>query len=266
MVLLIIGIVLIGLGVLFFFLRKRTLDKLLELRTMQHSPVGEIIDTQKSVSGELGTGSFRLMVETNGRVVCDQPLEAELSGEPCAHYDYTVEERYEETYWERDSEGRDVQRTRESSRTVASGSRTARFYVDGDGGRILVRPDGARFDLQQSVNSFEPAAMGTALSFGSFSFVIPDPVGHRVLGYNYRESILPIGVPLYVIGEASDAGGELAITKPSEKNKPFTVSIKSKEEVTQSEQSKAMWLMIGAIVSALGGVAMVVAALMKMKK
>jgi len=266
MILLIIGVVLLALAGLFFFLRKRTLDKLLELRAMKHAPIAEILDTHSSVSSELGTGSFRLMVETNGTVVCDEPLAAEISGERCAHYSYQVEERYEETYWERDAEGRDVQRTRQSTRTVASGSRTARFHVaDGDA-RILVRPDGARFDLQQSVNSFEPAGMGTAVGFAGFSFVVSDPHGHRILGYTYRESILPIGVSLYVIGEASDAGGELAITRPGEKNKPFVVSIKSEEEVMQGEQSKATWLMIGTIASALGGVAMIVLGLMRMKR
>ena len=89
---------------------------------------------------------------------------------------------------------------------------------------------------------------GSGISFGSFSLSLGmTPGGRRILGYNYTESIIPIGQRIYVIGEASDSDGALIIKKPREKGKPFIVSLKSEEEIIGSHESSAKWYLVGAI-------------------
>jgi hypothetical protein len=160
-----------------------------------------------------------------------------------------VEERYEETYWDTDSQGRRTQRTRTGNNTVANNTRSTRFYVEDGNGRILIDPDKAKLDLEQVIDRYEPAQGGSGrLSFGNFSLNLTGGMhsGRRVLGYNYSESILPIGRRIYVIGEASDTRGELTIVKPEDSNKPFIVSLKTEEEVQESIEGTARWLKIGA--------------------
>lgn len=265
---LVIGIVLIVIGIFLLMQRKRTQSHLIEIKSMQSLPLHEIMETQRSIADEIGLGGFNQLVETNGVVVCDEPVTAELSGEHCAYYEMRVEERYEEAYWEKDSEGRDVQRTRTGSQTVASNSQSGCFYVGDGQSRIRIDPDGAKLDLQKSVDRFEPADGGIAgaISFGSFALNLSSGMsGRRILGYHYSESILPLGKKLYVVGAAKDTAGELAIGKPTEKDKPFIVSLKSEEEITEGIEGKTRWLMIGAIASMVIGIGTIVAGIMTRK-
>ncbi len=260
------GLALFGLGVVLIFVRRRAQSHLLEIRFLKHTPIAELLSLQKEIAGEIGDGGFAQLAETTGTVACDQPLTAELSGTPCAHYKFQIEERYEESYVERDSNGRETMRTRTGSTTVASNTQTARFFVADAGNRLRIEPDGARMDLQQSVDRFEPAAGGlSALQFGSFSVDLA-PVAHagrRVLGYHYAEWILPIDARVYVVGNVSDRGGEMAVRRPEEKDKPFIVSLKSEEEITRGMASKATFLLVGAIVAMAGGVGLIIAGLLR---
>jgi hypothetical protein len=78
--------------------------------------------------------------------------------------------------------------------------------------------------------------------------------GRRTLGYKYEEQIVPVGKPIYVLGEASDAGGQLAIRKPTKKGTSFIVSLKSEEELTRSAAGTATGLTVGAAIAAVAGV------------
>ncbi len=259
------GVVLLALAGILLFVRKRSQGHLLEIKFMQSTPVDEIIETHRSIADELGPGGFSQLVETKGVVVCDAPVTGELSGQPCAYYTMQIEERYEETYWEEDAEGRRIERTRSGNQTVASNTVSGQFAVQDGAGRIRINPDGAKLDLQQSVNRFEPMMGGSTLSFGSFSMDFTPTMmpGRRILGYHYSESILPIGRNLYVVGQARDTSGELLITRPEDKTKPFIVSLKSEEEITGGIESKAKWLFIGAIASGAIGLVLIIMGAMK---
>jgi hypothetical protein len=252
----IIGLALIGLSILLIFLRRKSQDKLLEIKSTQTSTTKELVDLCQSVKDGIGnSGGFKQLSEIKGVVKCAQPLNGELSKQPCVYYAMNVSERYEETYYEKDSKGNSVRRTRTGSTTVASNSQSVHFEVEDASGRITVNPNGADIDPVQVVSKYEPSMQGrNSVSFGSFSFNVGRSTGDRkILGYEFTEKIIPLDRRVYVIGEASDSTGELMIQQPSEKGKPFIITLKSEEELTKGTESNIKALMIGAIVSLIAG-------------
>ena len=122
-------------------------------------------------------------------------------------------------------------------------------------GRITTNPNGADIDPVQVVSKYEPSMQGrNSISFGSFSFNVSRSTGDRkILGYEFTEKIIPVDRRVYVIGEASDSSGELMIQQPSEKGKPFIITLKSEEELTKDKESNIKALMIGAVISLIAG-------------
>ncbi len=185
----------------------------------------------KSINEELGqTGGFKQQVEVKGMIACDSPLTGELSKQPCVYYDMKVEERYEETYWDKDANGNQVRKTRTGKTTVSSNTQKVAFQIKDDTGKITINPNGAEIDAIKVVDKYEPHnANQTTISFGEFQLNLSGEGGddRKILGYEYTESILPLDRKAYVIGLASDTSGELAIQQPTEKGKPFIITLKS---------------------------------------
>jgi hypothetical protein len=211
------------------------------------------------VAKEIGAGSFNQITEVKGNCVCDNPLTSELAQRECVYYSMRVTREYEEDYWDTDSEGRRVQRTRRSSETVANNSNSTPFYVQDATGRVRVDPSGASFTTEKVLSRFEPRATVERGNFrlGSFLFDVATRgmSNHRTIGYRYEEEIIPVGRRLYVLGEASDRDGEVSVIKPSKKNTQFIVSVKSEEELVSGAKKAALWCNIGGIVSLLAGAA-----------
>ncbi|MBI5646719.1 MAG: hypothetical protein HY962_07285 [Ignavibacteriae bacterium] len=262
----IVGIVLLALAGLLLFLRKKQQDQLLEIKFVKTSTVAELSDLQKSIAAEIGPGGFRQQAEVKGVCRCDTPLKGELSGQDCVYYSMSVSERYEETYTETDSQGRSSTRTRTSTTVVTSNTQAVRFSLDDGTGSITVDTAGASVDAVSVVNKYEPYRAGmTGLQFGGFTFSLGGfgGSGRRVLGYEYHESIIPLGRQLYILGDACDTGGELAMVLPQEKGKPFIVSVKSEEELTRGKEGAVKWMFVGVIVSAVAGLALIIAGALK---
>lgn len=259
--LIVVGIALIGLSVLLIFLRRKNQSRLLEIKFTQTSAAKDLKELCRSVKDELGTtGGFKQLTEIKGVVKCDNPLAGELSKQPCVYYRMDVLERYEETYYEKDANGNNQRRTRTGTSSVASNSQSIPFDVEDATGRITVNPNGADMDPVQVVSKYEPSLQGrNSISFGSFSLDIGRSSGDRkILGYEFSEKIIPLDRRLYVIGEATDTSGELIIQKPSEKGKPFIITLKSEEELTKGTESNIMALLIGAIISLIAGLGVIV--------
>jgi hypothetical protein len=153
------AIILIGVGGLLLYFRKRTQDRLLDIRFVKTSSIAETLDEQRAIAAELGPGGYAQQKEFKGTVRCDAPLTGELSGQPCVYYTMSVEERYEETYTERDSQGNTQTRTRTGSAVVASNTQHTRFLLDDGSGSIAVDFDGASVDARKVVTSPMRAAV-----------------------------------------------------------------------------------------------------------
>lgn len=232
------------------------------MKFVKTSTAKEIIEMQASISNEIGAGGFQQQVELKGMIHCDAPLTAELSGQQCVYYNMNVEERYEESYTETDSQGRTQQRTRTGNASVSGNTQTTRFFVEDETGKILVSPSDAQIDAVQVVDRYEPYQMGrTSVQFGSFTFTLPamQTGARKILGYHYRESILPLGKNVYVLGEVRDSEGQPIIQKPQEKGKPFIISVKSEEELTRGKEQSITFMLYGAIAAFIIGAALVIA-------
>jgi hypothetical protein len=261
---LIIGIILIALSALLLYFRKSTQAQLLEIRFVKTSSVAEALELQQSIAEEIGPGGLSQQMEFKGVARCDSPLTAEISQQPCVYYSMSVEERYEETYTERDAQGTMRTRTRTGSAVVASNTQHVRFGIDDGTGVLAVDADGASIDARKIVDRFEPyAGGGGMLRAGSFTLQLGGIGGgpRRVLGYHYRESIIAPEEQLYVLGEVNDSSGEAVVRKQSTPKAPFIISIKSEEELTRGKERSIQFQLYGAVALAVAGVACIAYAL-----
>jgi hypothetical protein len=261
MTMIIIGIVLLGVGVLLLYGRRRAQDALLEIKATKTTTAKELGELQQSIAAEIGPGGLAQITELKGDARCDSPLTSQLAGETCVWYRMTVQERYEEHYTETDSQGRTQQKTRTGTTTVSDNTQAVPFLLDDGTGSVKIEPAGASLEGRQVVDRYEPyqtGGMGFQMGSFSFSFGMPSS-GRRILGYQFQEHVIPVGAHLYVLGEAVDKDGVLRIQKPQEKGKPYIISTKSEEEITRGKESSILWFLIGSLVSFAAGVGLIVA-------
>ena len=91
-------------------------------------------------------------VEVKGTLRVRVPLVAEFSQKPCAYFKCEIER--EETYYERDCQGRDERKTRTT--TVYSNMKYGQCLIEDASGRVGIDFDGATVEAIQTVN--EPTA------------------------------------------------------------------------------------------------------------
>jgi hypothetical protein len=260
----VIGIALMALGIGLFIARSVQANKLLQIKGTETSRVKDLADLAGEVAREMGAGSFNQVTEIKGKAVSDAPLTSELAQAACVYYSMRVTREYEEMVWETDANGNRVQRTRRGQETVAQNVRSTPFRADDGSGLILVRPDGAQMIAEKAFSQFQPGdVQGTTLTFGRLNFNLGglNLGGRRTLGYRYEEEIIPLGRELYILGEVVDAGGELAVQKPSDKKGRFIISCKSEEELVRGTASAITALLVTGLISGIGGAALLVLAL-----
>jgi len=157
-------------------------------------------------------GVFIGLVEVTGRVECARPVTSFLAENGCVWYRYTVEERWTrtETVVVHDKRGSHTEtRTTHGWDTVDSGGNECCFDLVDDTGQVQVDPAGARVDAVQDFN--QECGRGDALYYGKGpSTSVRGSDGIR----RYRESVLPLGLNVFVIGQAREradvAGAEIA--------------------------------------------------------
>jgi hypothetical protein len=177
-------------------------------------------------------------VEVKGTLRVRVPLIAEFSQQPAAYHKSEIER--EETYYERDSDGRDQRKTRTS--TVYSNMKYGQCLVEDQTGKVGIDFDGAEVEAVQVVN--EP----TAPPGGSGGVIggVLSALSNTNARYTRKESILAPDIPVYVLGEVREGA---LIGKPADgsKNKTFVISHKSEEERTKSLTKTTRWLLVIAI-------------------
>ena len=220
---------LVGLGLLWW--RSRVGREIALMASLETSGAGSV--------AQLAPGS---VVEVKGTLRVRVPLVAEFSQQPAAWHKSEIER--EETYYERDSQGREERRTRTT--TVYTDTQFGQCLVEDRTGRVGVDFDGANVEAVQVVN--EPtAAPGTGSAVGGVIGGILSVVAGNNDRYRRKESLLAPDIPVYVLGEVREGG---LIGKPASgsKNKIFVISHKSEEERTKSLTSTTRWLLIVALV------------------
>jgi hypothetical protein len=224
---------LVGLGLLWW--RSRVGREIALMASLETSGAGSV--------AAIAPGT---VVEVKGTLRVRAPLKAEFSGQPAAYYKSEIER--EETYYERDSNGRDERKTRTT--TVYSNMKYGQCLVEDASGKVGIDFDGAEVEAVQVVNEpTAPPGGGGGVIGGVLS-----ALSSTNATYRRKESMLAPDIPVYVLGEVR-AGGLIGKPADGSKNKTFVISHKSEEERTKSLTSKTRWLLvIGIILLALAAV------------
>ncbi len=255
MIAIIIGVVLLGIGGFLEYSRRKALAKVLEIKYHQTTNAATIFDTYESIVQSLGQGNYTELVELSGLAKTTQPLEAEHSKSQVVFYRASVIREYEVKEQERDDKGNVRWVTRRATETISSNERATPFYLDDNSGKqILVDMEGAEKYLQKSLDRFE-RELPQGGAWGAFVSNIADS---KTIGYRFVEEVIPLNARLYVLGEASDRRGELAVMKPREPKNQFIVSTKSEEELVSSLEGNAKMSLAGAIALAIIGLGAIV--------
>lgn len=237
----------VGGAYLAFVQRKKHKAVATELKYMKSVSPKELMALWRTVADQNIGGSYRDFVETTGQAATEGNLHSPYGHFPCAYYVATVAREYEKDETTTDSAGKTSHRTVRASEMVSSQkSPSPLFLVDGPV-RIGIDLDGASVDFKDGADRFEPYEEHRTYSFFGMPFSMPS--ASRTLGFRYKEQIIPDGHPLYVVGEVRSFGETLRVGRPSEGGKPFIVSVKSEEEVTQGrlQWAKAQLYLGGAM-------------------
>src|SRR5262245_28738454 len=108
----IVGAILLAIGIGLIIARWYQHNKLQQIKATETSTAQELQELAKGVADEIGAGSFNQVTEVKGAIRCDHPLESELAKVSCVYYHMTVTRRYEEEYYDTDSNGNRVRRRR----------------------------------------------------------------------------------------------------------------------------------------------------------
>ena len=228
---LVLGIVaavaaIIGLGLLYW-------------RSRVRKEIGVMTALETSGAGNVAAMAPGAVVEVKGTLRVRVPLTAEYSGQPCAYYKCEIER--EETYYERDSNGRDERKTRRT--TVYSNMKYGQCLIEDQTGKVGIDFDGAEVEAAQTVNEPTAASGGGSGMLGT----VMSALSNTNSTFTRKEWMLAPDTPVYVLGEVQQGG---LIGKPvaGSKNKTFVISHKSEEERTKSLASTARWLLVIGIV------------------
>jgi hypothetical protein len=201
---------------LFFAFRLRARERLLRM-----------LPTVKS------QGVFIGFVELQGTADTRRPLTSFLAEQPTVWFDWTVEEHWSrlvtETYT--DDQGRRQTRTRTESgwTTVGHGGGTRPFYLRDDTGVIRVDPDGAKVE---PLTLFDRTC-GRGDELYHFKGP-PQAVAHSDHRRRFVENGIPVGVPLYVVGQSRERRDVVAPEIAHDpKASMFLISTRSEKEVTR---------------------------------
>ena len=180
----------------------RKLANLLDART---SSVAELIDLQATVAEEMGEGSFQERVKLSAEIVCAEPLTAPWSGEPCvAFIDTTtclMEVRTETTRTDSDGNSSTKVSWERREETLDKLERRQGFELRQGSQTLPLNPDDAELDLETVFAEVEPPTRR-------------DTADTRQLGIRREEAILRASGMAFVVGECSDASGNLLLQAP----------------------------------------------------
>jgi hypothetical protein len=251
-------------AVVLFLIAQAQAGKARDIASLPTSTVSSLLDLASKVATEIGAGSFAEYAELKGKAAPDSLLKADFSGTDCVWYECVATREYEEDYFETDKDGKRERKTRRGSEEVSRILRDPPFYIEDGTGRLKVEPSGAKLEAEKTYSSFEQASGGNRLQVGSFALDLGPffGSGRRTLGYRLEERCIPVGRELFLLGEASDSKGSLALRKPSEKGKRFIVSVRSEEQILAGARTGATWLRVIAGVAAAAAVGLGIAGLL----
>ncbi|MFM7675842.1 MAG: GIDE domain-containing protein [Synechococcus sp.] len=215
------------------------------LRAARSSSIAELEDLRAAVSADIGGGAFRELVKLEGDLVCEEPLQAPWSGLACVAFIDTVTHLYQERVEEQstDSQGRTTTTSRWEQREqqVSRLERRCPFRLRQGERELPIDPERAELEFESVHSSLDSdaAAPGGALQRSQI----------RSLGLRREEEVFRSGGSIFVVAEASDAGGELRLRHP-EGEGLFLVRREGEQRVLARtvQQRRGWWIGTGVLV------------------
>lgn len=209
----------------------------------------DLLDTPTSKT----QGVFIGDVELSGASECSMPVQSHLAEIPCVHYEWSVGEHWMRTVVESytDSKGNRRTRTRVESgvTTIASGGEMVPFFLRDDTGAVLIRPQGAR--IEPSIVFSRDCGPGDPLYYAKApSGAVRDSVHRR----SFRESAIPLGAKLFVLGRARERADVVAPEIAAHPDaRDFLISTRDEKAISSGFRvSTWAWSVSGFVVAMLG--------------
>jgi len=230
---LIAGIVLIVLGIIFWFLGKKKKSTSDEMTKTKSVPIGQLIAGAQQ--------------EAQGTVACAQPLQTPFTKQPCVYYSYEVEREVRTqnpqgqpaTRWER----------------VDSNASSIPFQITDASGSITVNPEHASIEGRDMGEQW--IEQNNLASFGMLRITTASFMGGSLRA---KEKALLVGGNAYVFGLVNQGSQGLEFQKG---NESFVISYKTEEEVEKSTKRSAMLMKVFSVIGVVAGVALAVYSFMK---
>ncbi len=255
----VVGVIVLIVGAVCAYFARTARARQYAMITTETLSAQELSALQQAAVQAAGPGAFRYRVEVTGRLCPSAagPLTSELAKVNCVWHRHVVTRKY----WEnrRDSRGN----TRRVTRTEVMSEHTSNqpFLVQDTTGVVTVHPGSVAVDGAQKVlDRFERDTGDNdraTLQLGKFRMSIP-AADSGTEGYQYEEWVLRPGRRAYVLGEASDVSGELALTEPT------IISTRTEAELLTRSRSRQRVFTIAAVVAAVGGVVSAAVGLVQM--
>ena len=251
----IIGGILIALGVFCsLYFPRRIKDRNIEIRFLQTTSISELASILTE-NAKAGLEGYRHYAELKGQAEKDTPQRAPFSGNEVAYYSADLYQVFEKTETFTDNTG-SHQRIKKSESLITNQKSTGpialkdaqssdRVYID-------ISQSGLQLETMKTLDKFEPVSNIQKYSF--FKNYSYGPMGARTLGFRMVENTIPLGNPLYVLGEAILTGGRINIERPRDSKKPFIASVKNEADIVQGNKSSAKAALVFGILIVLGGI------------
>ena len=248
------AILIVAGGLLAFIVSPRIKNKNTEIQFMKTTPIAEIKETLKANEAE-GLSGYREYVELKGAAASDKPIKTPYSENEVAYYEAEIYQVFEEIENYTDQNGQRQQRINRTENRMSDQKSPGPIVLkdEASGEKAYIELAGRmQLDTLKTLDKFEPMNMMNQYSF--FSSFRYNPAGTKTLGFRMIERTIPLDHPLYVLGDAYLANAKLMIEKPSDKKKPFIVSVKSENDLIRGNKAGATAALIGGIVVAVLGI------------
>lgn len=201
-------------------------------------------------------GVFIGLVELKGRATSGRPLTSWLAEAPCVHYSYSVEEHWSHTYTETytDTDGKQKTRTKTDSgwKSLDEGGEMILFYLADETGAVRIDPRGAQIE---PVELFSRTCRRDDPLY--YEAGPPEAVAHSTHERRFVERGLPLGIELYVVGQARERDDLVAPEIAHAADAPlFLITPRTEKEVGSGMTGWAWFLGILSMVLAAGGAMM----------
>lgn len=247
-----------GGAVAIFYLRPKTQNNVTEIKYLQTKTISELKDMFAQMDANGLGNDYREFVELKGTIVSDTLYDTPFSNRKVAYCNSKLSQVTETRQQYRDSNGNMQTRISKHENTI-SNEKTSQdiSMVDSssnDSVILEINGAGCKLDIPKTFDRFEPKGnLGNYRYFNSFSW---SRFGAETLGFKMTEETIDANQNLYVIGEAFRVGDKLHIGKPQDTKKPFIVTTKSEEDLVNSSNQTALFLLIGGIVAIAVGIIM----------